>query len=120
MKSSPVVETLEIAKQDERGRRLAEGPERQALIAGYAASGMTQRAFARAEGINPYTFAGWLRKSRLRTAPAKAAPPLGPRFLELGLPRVAAGFEIEVVLPDGVIVRGREVKQLVALIRGLR
>jgi hypothetical protein len=40
--------------------------------------------------------------------------------LELGLPRVAAGFEIEVVLTDGVVVRGREVKQLVALIRGLR
>jgi transposase-like protein len=120
MKSSAVVETLEIARQDERGRRLAEGPEREALIAGYANSGMTQRAFARAEGINPYTFAGWLRKSRLRTAPATSAPPLGPRFVELGLPRVAAGFEIEVVLPDGVVVWGREVKQVAALIRGLR
>jgi hypothetical protein len=40
--------------------------------------------------------------------------------VELGLPRVAAGFEIEVVLPNGVVVRGREVKQVAALIRGLR
>jgi hypothetical protein len=81
---------------------------------------MTQRAFARAEGINPYTFAGWLRKSRLNTGPAKAAPPLEPRFVELGLPRVAAGFCLEVVLPDGLIVRGNEAKPLAALIRGLR
>ena len=45
MKSSAVVETLEIAKHDDRGRRLADGPERQALIAGYAASGMTQDVY---------------------------------------------------------------------------
>jgi hypothetical protein len=40
--------------------------------------------------------------------------------VELGLPRVAAGFCLEVVLPDGLIVRGNEAKPLAALIRGLR
>ena len=42
-----MVETLQIAKAyDERGRRMADAPEKEALMAGYGASGMTQRAFA--------------------------------------------------------------------------
>ena len=40
--------------------------------------------------------------------------------MEVGFPRVAPGFCLEVVLPDGLIVRGSEAKQLAALIRGLR
>ena len=64
MKSSAVVETLEIAKHDERGRRIADAQEKEALIAGYATCGMTQRAYAQREGINPFTFAGWLRQKR--------------------------------------------------------
>lgn len=43
---------LETAKQDEQGRRIADAAEKQALIGAYEASGMTQRAFARREGIN--------------------------------------------------------------------
>ena len=120
MKSSAVVETLQIAKHDERGRRIADAQEKEALMAGYATSGMTQRAFAQREGINPYTFAGWLREKRLREAEAKPAPTTGPRFVELGFPRVASGFSLEVVLPDGLIVRGSEAKPLAALVRGLR
>jgi|SRR5271165_6988935 len=119
MKSSAVVETLEIAKHDERGRRIADAQEKEALMTGYAASGMTQRAFAQREGINPFTFAGWLRQKRLAQAEAKP-PSGGQRFMELGFPRVASGFCLEVVLPDGLIVRGSEAKQLAALVRGLR
>jgi transposase-like protein len=118
MKSSSVVETLQIAKHDERGRRIADAQEKEALMAGYAASGMTQRAFSQREGINPFTFAGWLRQKRL--AEAKPTSSGGQRFVELGLPRVASGFCLEVVLPDGLIVRGSEAKQLAALVRGLR
>lgn len=113
-----MVETLQIAKHDERGRRIADSQEKEALMAGYAASGMTQRAFSLREGINPFTFAGWLRQKRL--AEAKPAPSGGQRFVELGFPRVASGYSLEVVLPDGLIVRGSEAKQLAALLRGLR
>ena len=120
MKSSAVVETLEIAKHDERGRRSADAQEKEALMTGYAASGMTQRAFAQREGINPFTFAGWLRQKRLAQAQAKEPPIGGPRFVELGFPRVATGYCLEVVLPDGLIVRGSEAKPLAALVRGLR
>jgi len=119
MKSSSVVETLQIAKHDERGRRIADAQEKEALMAGYVASGMTQRAFSQREGINPFTFAGWLRQKRMAEAEAKRASG-GQRFVELGLPRVASGFCLEVVLPDGLIVRGNEAKQLAALVRGLR
>ena len=107
MKSSAVVETLQLAKHDERGRRIADAQEKEALLTGYAASGMTQRAFAQREGINPFTFAGWLRQKRLAQAQAKEPPIGGPRF-------------VEVVLPDGLIVRGSEARPLAALVRGLR
>jgi len=118
MKSSAVVETLQIAKHDGRGRRIADGPEKEALMVGYAASGMTLRAFAQREGVNPFTFAGWLRRKRLGAT--QTSPSGGPRFVELGLPRVASGYNLEVVLPAGLIVRGSEAKPVLALVRGLR
>ena len=120
MKSSAVVETLQIAKHDERGRRIADAQEKEALMAGYAASGMTQRAFSLREGINPFTFAGWLRQKRLAQAETKPTAGVGQRFVELGFPKVESGFSLEAVMPDGLIVRGSEAKQVAALIRGLR
>jgi transposase-like protein len=104
-----VVETG--AKRDTRGRRIATGEERAAMIAAYASSGLTQRAFAEREGVKFCTFAAWL--ARDRRARGKA------RFAEVDLGRpVAAG--IEVTLPDGLIVRGTEVEQLALLIGRLR
>ena len=113
-----MVETLEIAKHDERGRRIADAQEKEALMAGYATSGMTQRAFSLREGINPFTFAGWLRQKRMTDTPP--TPSGGQRFVEVGFPRVATGYCLEVVLPDGLIVRGSEARPLAALVRGLR
>jgi transposase-like protein len=102
MKSSAVVETLQIAKHDERGRRIADAQEKEALMVGYAASGMTQRAFAQREGINPFTFAGWLRQKRL--AEAKPTPSGGQRFMELGFSRVAvSGHPIPARTGEGVV-----------------
>jgi transposase-like protein len=80
MKSSALVETLQIAKHDERGRRIADPAEKDALLGAYAASGMTQRAFCQREGINPFTFAGWLRLKRMAEKPEPGAP---QRFMEL-------------------------------------
>ena len=119
MKSSAVAETLEIAKHDERGRRIADAQEKEALMVGFVASGMTQRAFALREGINPFTFAGWMRQKRMDEE--KRRPSGGQRFIELGMPRSASsGFCLEVVLADGLIVRGSDAKQLAALVGALR
>jgi hypothetical protein len=116
IKTIAAVEPLEIGKQDKRGRRLADGNERRRLLAAFDASGLTQQAFTRQEGINYYTFAGWLRQRRLAQL-----EPTGkkPAFVELGL-RTGPGFPLEVTLPGGVIVRGTRPAELVALVRGLR
>lgn len=118
MKSIAAVEPLEIGKQDEQGRRIADQAEREKLLAAFAASGMTQRAFARREGINYFTFATWLRKKRL----AAMVPVAKPAFLEVGVPASAgaAPSRLEVVLPDGVIVRGTQGAEVAALVRALR
>ena len=44
------------AKKDARGRRLAVREEAQAALAAYERSGLTQREFAKREGIKFFTF----------------------------------------------------------------
>jgi hypothetical protein len=118
MKSIAALEPLEIGRQDERGRRIAGNTEKEKLLVAFAASGMTQRAFAQREGINYFTFATWLRKKRL----AAMAPVTKPAFVEVGLPapRAPAPSRLEVVLPDGVIIRGSQGAEVAALVRALR
>lgn len=117
MKTNAAVAVLEVGRVDGGGRRLVRRRERMALLAAYGESALTQRAFAEREGINFYTFCNWLRKSR-RADPAVGAG-AGPRFLELpGLP--GAGFELEVALPGGTIVRGRQAAATAELVRALR
>jgi hypothetical protein len=99
------------AKRDGRGRRLAQRREREAVIAAYERSGLTQREFAEREGIKFFTFTGWLKRQR-------AAGP-GPAFVRVKLPRVGAGAGLEVALPNGVVVRGGEVEPIAALVERL-
>lgn len=115
MNTTTALEPLEIGRQDEQGRRIADATEREKLLVAFAASGMTQRAFARREGINIFTFATWLRKKR-RAALPMVKP---PAFVEVGVP-AATPSRLEVVLPDGVIVRGMDGAEVAALVRGLR
>ena len=73
------VAELELAKEDGDGRRLPNERERKRLLAAFDASGLTQRVFARQEGINYFTFAGWLRQRRLKSGQvAVAARPRMP------------------------------------------
>jgi transposase-like protein len=117
MKSPVVIETLEVARQDGRGRRLAGGAERETLLAAFAQSGMTQQAFAQREGINRFTLATWLRKKRAEGL--RSEQRAAPRFVEVGMPPTAA-FSLEVVLADGVVIRGQDAQQLAVLVRRLR
>jgi len=109
-------------KRDARGRMLTGGLERERVLAAFDASGMTQGAFARREGVKYHTLVHWLRERRRGAKPASASPTpaLTPaRFHEIKL-AAPSTLAVEVQLPDGTIVRGGTVRELVALVKALR
>lgn len=94
--------------------------EREALIAAYQGSGMTQRAFAQREGIKYSTFTSWLQGRRRGATPSSSTV-----FAEVAmLPGRAVATitpgELSVQLPDGTLVRGAAASEIVELIRALR
>ncbi len=99
-------------KRDSRGRRIARAEHRAAMIAAYEASGLTQREFAAREGIKFYSFTAWLRRDRSRRE--KTA------FAEVSAAVARPSGPLEVVMPNGVVIRGGDVEQLVALVQRLR
>ncbi|QYM78334.1 helix-turn-helix domain-containing protein [Horticoccus luteus] len=127
-----VIETGE--QRDALGRRRRPAEQRAELLAAYRSSGLTQRAFARREGINYTTFCSWAQCERAagRLAPARPGrpqagvvtavrPPERISFVEAALPAMAGGSaELRVRLPDGTEVRGGDVAELAKLVRALR
>lgn len=112
-------------KRDTRGRRIAEPERRAEIVAGYLSSGLTQKAYARREGVNYHTFVSWLGRSRRSVAPprpgsgSEAAAPT-PRFAQLTWPPAApTASRLEVVLPDGITLRGDDPAALLILLRAL-
>lgn len=116
-------------KRDRRGRRIAEPGRREEIVAGYAGSGLTQKAYARREGVNYHTLVAWLGRSRQgpgvvgrpRRASKLAESPTRPRFAQVNWPMAAPATapRIEVVLPDGVILRGDDPAALLVLLNAL-
>jgi transposase-like protein len=118
-------------KRDGRGRRIAEPGRREEIVAGYAGSGLTQRAYARREGVNYHTLVSWLGRSRrgcgVLASPRSPSEPAAsaPRFAQLTWPPAAspaaqpASSRLEVVLPDGVILRGDDPAALLVLLNAL-
>ena len=114
--TAEVVDTGE--KRDTRGRRVTPAERRLQMVAAYRASGATMAAFARRERIKYATFAGWVAKA---TPSSGAKSPI--RFAQVALPLAAGAAAIdplEVRLPDGTVLRGSRVGELVALVRALR
>ena len=107
----------EEAKRDARGRKIIAETRWRELVAQYESSGLTQAKFARREGINYSTFVAWLgrcRRSRLMVGSSST------RFVEAQLPAGnVSARQLEVVLPNGVVVRGEEIARLVALVKAL-
>jgi transposase-like protein len=99
------------AKQDLRGRRLAVRAEAQAAVAAYERSGLTQREFARREGIKFFTFVGWLKRYR--------QPGEKPAFAEVRVAPPKVGSKLTVKLPSGLVVRGTDSAQMADLIKRL-
>lgn len=86
----------------------------------FAASGLTMAAFARREGINYATFAGWVLKAQKSVGVKRPI-----KFAEVRLPwsssvNDSADERLEVRLPDGTVLRGRRVTDVVTLVRALR
>ncbi len=99
------------AKRDERGRRITPAGEREALVRAYEESGLTQKAFAKREGVKYPTFVSWVQAGR-RRRPARAG------FAEVTVPRAPAPLEVQ--LADGTVIRGSQPEELVRLLHLLR
>lgn len=110
-------------RRDARGRRIVGQERKEELLRAYDGSDLSQREFARREGINFHTFVEWLQ--RRRRAPGTKPP---PRFQELSLPLpfvpktsgAVATASLEVQLVDGTTIRGSNVEELAQLLRLIR
>lgn len=116
--------TAELVDTGERrgahGRRMMPAERRAQLVEAYRASGLTMAAFARREGVKYPTFVGWVAKEQ-QQQPVRTKVPI--RFAEMRLPLAAASepsHAMEVRLPDGTVLRGSQVADVVALVRALR
>src|ERR671924_309682 len=100
-------------KRDQVGRKITGVAEREALMAAYEQSGLTQRAFAQREGINYCTLTSWLqgRRRAQRAGDSGSSAPVG--FVQASLPPLLGG--VEGTLPDGTKVRGGNAHEVVIL-----
>ena len=106
-------------KRDGRGRMIVDGARRAALIAAYEQSGLTQKAFARREGVSYGTFVAWL--GRYRRGEALGGEQGGSvSFQELCLEAGRGTAGLEVSLPGGITIRGRSAREVAELVRALR
>lgn len=122
-------ELIETGEQrDALSRRRTPLQRREELLAAYRQSGLTQKAFARREGITYTTFCSWAqtqrRKGKLPVAPAgrkrQRTQGMAPvRFVEAAL-APAPVAPLEVRLPDGTLLRGSSATELAKLMQALK
>ena len=97
------------------GRRRLTSKQRQRLLAKFHQSQLAQREFANQHAIGMSTLSKWLRLER-DAGPAKVI------FQEMRLPNPATRWPVEVVSPQGWIVRlqnGSDVQQLPQVLQAL-
>jgi len=97
------------------GRRRWTRKQRQGLLARFHESQLTQSEFATQNGVGLSTLSKWLRLER-ETVPAKV------KFQEVRLPNPVSKWLVEVVSPQGWIVRlqnGSDVQMLPSVLRAL-
>jgi transposase-like protein len=97
------------------GRRHWTRKQRQELLARFHESQFTQSEFATQHGVGLSTLSKWLRSER------EAVPPK-IKFQEVRLPSPTSRWPVEVVSPQGWIVRlqnGSDAKSLPELLRAL-
>ena len=105
---------MDTSKTGSRRRRWT-SKQRQRLLALFHQSEIKQRDFATHHGVGLSTLSKWLRLER-NAVPAKV------KFQEVRLPSPASRWPVEVVSPQGWIVRlqnASDVQQLPELLRAL-
>ncbi len=114
--ATEIVETS--TKRDTNGRHYHNISEREAIMAEYDKSNLTQRAFTEREGIRYNTFTTWLMHRRLKIAKNSN------NFAEITLPKAKAAqgntFTLEIILQNGTIMRGSNTEQLVEVLKAIR
>jgi len=121
-----VAEVIDTGNRDASGRRRVSAAQRWEYVQAYRGSGMSQRAFARREGLRYSTFCHWVQKAErggLRVPCVTPAREGAIQFAQVQLPASAAesrAGNLAVELRDGVVVRGDDVQKLAALVRALR
>ena len=112
---------MESGKSDRQGRRIRSADEWTQILERYDASGLTQEAFSRREGIRYGTLVAWL--GRRRKSGGKASPSTSDcaKFQELSLSAPAPSqASLEVRLPDGTCLSGSDAEALARLVCLLR
>lgn len=109
-------EVLDSGKRDASGRRVLPEHEWMRILDEYERSGLTQKAFARREGLNVHTLVAWIGRRRKRLAGDGQNMPV--RFQEMSL-RQPATSALEVHLPDGLVLKGSSPRDLAALVLAL-
>ena len=105
---------MESSKTGSSRQRLTSA-QRQRLLTRYHQSKLTLKQFATQHGVGLSTLSKWLRLER-DAVPAKV------KFKEVRLPNPASHWPVEVVSPQGWIVRlqnSSDVQQLPELLRAL-
>jgi len=105
---------METSKSGAERRRWT-SKQRQRLLIRFRRNEMTQRDFANRHGVGLSTLVKWLRLER-DSVPPKV------KFQEIRLPNPTSRWPVEVVSPQGWIVRlqtGSDVQQLPSLLRAL-
>ncbi|MDD3544665.1 MAG: transposase [Kiritimatiellae bacterium] len=95
-----------MAQTDKAGRKRYLESERRELLRKFGASGMTQAAFCRSNGLSDVTFSKWVRasggKGRGRGAAVLAEVEV--------VPSAARELAVEVVRPDGKVIRFKNLR----------
>jgi len=107
-----VTELIDV-KRDDRGRQIRSAEERESLVRAYRESGLTQKAFAAREGVRYTTFVSWVQEAKRSQKPASV-------FAEVSLANRACAGGIEIVLADGVVVRGGDMESVITAANRLR
>jgi hypothetical protein len=112
---------IDSAKSDRKGRRIRSADEWAQILERYDASGLTQEAFSRREGIRYGTLVAWLGRRRKRGGELPTAKGASPKFHELSLSSPSSTQAVlEVRLPDGTCLSGSDAEGLARLVRLLR